>query len=222
MTIVRDHLHPTPHGIVAIVRLSTPPPDDLLAALLEARTSALEVTLTTPGAEAAITRWRDLGPSALIGAGTVRTPDDARRAVAAGAQFLVTPTTSPAVLGVAAEARVPVLCGALTPTEIDTAWQHGVAAVKVFPVDALGGPAYVKAVQAPLPDVPLVPTGGIDAASALAYAALGCHAVGVGSSLVSDTAVRDRDWEALRTRAADLVGAWHSGTARDRSGKEPR
>ncbi|WP_283901467.1 bifunctional 4-hydroxy-2-oxoglutarate aldolase/2-dehydro-3-deoxy-phosphogluconate aldolase [Streptomyces pakalii] len=219
---MRHDLHPTPTGIVAIVRLSSPPPDEILTALLEGGTPALEVTLTTPGAEETIAHWRERGSSALIGAGTVRTPDDARRAVRAGAQFLVTPTTSPTVLRVSAQAGVPVLCGALTPTEIDTAWQHGAAAVKVFPIDALGGPAYVKALRAPLHDVPLVPTGGIDASAARTYAALGCHAVGVGSSLVSDALAENRDWDALRTRAADLTAAWQNGTIRDHPGKDPR
>ncbi|WP_062217617.1 bifunctional 4-hydroxy-2-oxoglutarate aldolase/2-dehydro-3-deoxy-phosphogluconate aldolase [Streptomyces sp. NBRC 109706] len=203
--------HACPTGVVAIVRLNTAPPDEIRTALVDAGVPALEVTLTTPGAEAAIARWRESGGAASVGAGTVRTPDEARRAVRCGAQFLVTPTTSPAVLDLAGEAGVPVLCGAMTPTEIDTAWRLGAAAVKVFPVDALGGAAYVRAVRAPLGDVPLVPTGGVDARATRAYAALGCRAVGVGGHLVSDRLTATGDFEGLRTRAAELTAAWHAG-----------
>ncbi|MFR9725548.1 bifunctional 4-hydroxy-2-oxoglutarate aldolase/2-dehydro-3-deoxy-phosphogluconate aldolase [Streptomyces sp. MS19] len=218
MTARHDNARPGPAGVVAIVRLGTAPPDDVCAALVDAGVPALEVTLTTPGAEAAIARWREAGVAAAVGAGTVRTADDVRRAARAGAQFLVTPTTSPAVLATAAELDVPVLCGALTPTEIDAAWQLGAAAVKVFPADALGGAAYVKALQAPLPDIPLVPTGGVDARAARAYAALGCRAVGVGSSLVSQAAVAAGDFDGLRARAAELTAAWRTG-AREHSGE---
>ncbi|MDT0268623.1 bifunctional 4-hydroxy-2-oxoglutarate aldolase/2-dehydro-3-deoxy-phosphogluconate aldolase [Streptomyces sp. DSM 44915] len=207
-----------PAGVVAIVRLRTAPPDAIRTALEDAGVPALEITLTTPGAEAAIARWRAAGGAAAVGAGTVRTPDEARRAVRAGAQFLVTPTTSAAVLETAGEAGVPVLCGALTPTEIDTAWRLGAAAVKVFPVDAVGGPAYVRAVQAPLPDIPLVPTGGVDAAAARSYAALGCHAVGVGGHLVSDRVTATGDFDGLRARAAALTGAWQAGAAQHAGG----
>ncbi|MEO3755248.1 bifunctional 4-hydroxy-2-oxoglutarate aldolase/2-dehydro-3-deoxy-phosphogluconate aldolase [Streptomyces sp. B6B3] len=216
----RDHTAPGPAGVVAIVRLNTAPPDEIRTALVDAGVPALEVTLTTPGAEAAIARWRESGVAAQVGAGTVRTPEEARRAIRAGARFLVTPTTSPAVLDTAGEAGVPVLCGALTPTEIDAAWRLGAAAVKVFPVDAVGGAAYVRAVRAPLPDVPLVPTGGVDTAAARAYAALGCRAVGVGGFLVSDGVAAAEDFDGLRTRAAELTAAWHAGT-REHSGDAP-
>ncbi|UED87948.1 bifunctional 4-hydroxy-2-oxoglutarate aldolase/2-dehydro-3-deoxy-phosphogluconate aldolase [Streptomyces profundus] len=209
----RHHTAPGPAGVVAIVRLNTAPPDGIRAALVAAGVEALEVTLTTPGAEAAIARWRESGTAASVGAGTVRTPDEARRAVRAGAQFLVTPTTSAAVLDTAGEAGVPVLCGALTPTEIDTAWQLGASAVKVFPVDTVGGAAYVRAVLAPLPDIPLVPTGGVDAAAARAYAALGCRAVGVGGFLVSERLAANGDFDGLHARAAELTAAWHAGRA---------
>ncbi|MGP4115145.1 bifunctional 4-hydroxy-2-oxoglutarate aldolase/2-dehydro-3-deoxy-phosphogluconate aldolase [Streptomyces sp. 4N509B] len=216
----RDSTARGPAGVVAIVRLNTAPPDEVSAALVDAGVPALEVTLTTPGAEAAIARWRESGVAASIGAGTVRTPEEVRRAVRSGAQFLVTPTTAPAVLDAAGEAGVPVLCGALTPTEIDAAWRLGAAAVKVFPVDAVGGAAYVRAVQAPLTDVPLVPTGGVDAAAARAYAALGCRGVGVGGFLVSDGVVAAGDFDGLRARAAELTAAWRAGTA-DSSGEAP-
>ncbi|GAA3873145.1 bifunctional 4-hydroxy-2-oxoglutarate aldolase/2-dehydro-3-deoxy-phosphogluconate aldolase [Streptomyces sedi] len=200
-----------PGGVVAIVRLPAAPPDALHDTLVDAGVHALEITLTTPGAEAALTRWRALDRQVPVGAGTVRTPDDVRRAVRAGAQFLVTPTTSPAVLEAAGEAEVPVLCGALTPTEIETAWRLGAAAVKVFPADTAGAHDYVRAVRAPLPDIPLLPTGGVDAPAARGYAALGCHGVGVGSSLVRDAPTTPAALASLGARAAALTAAWREG-----------
>ncbi|MFC7405811.1 bifunctional 4-hydroxy-2-oxoglutarate aldolase/2-dehydro-3-deoxy-phosphogluconate aldolase [Georgenia alba] len=204
-----------PSGIIAIVRLRRERAvDEIARALVAGGVGAVEVTIDTPGALEAIGRWRDDG-GALVGVGTVRTPDHARRAIDSGAQFLVTPTTVSGVLAVARDAGVPIVPGALSPTEIDAAWQQGAAAVKVFPADALGGPAYVKAVQAPLPDVPLVPTGGVNAENARAYAALGCVGVGVGSALVDEGTVAAAHWDVLTDRASALQAAWSAGlTAR--------
>lgn len=105
----------------------------------------------------------------------------------------------------------------MTPTEIDTAWRQGAAAVKVFPVAAVGGPGYVRAVREPLDDVPLIPTGGVDAEATRAYARLGCVGVGVGSALVSEPIVAARDWSTLQQRAARFTAAWREGLA-DRHG----
>lgn len=140
--------------------------------------------------------------------GTVRTPDDARAAISAGAHFLVTPTTVPGVLAVAGEHGVPVACGALTPTEIDQAWRLGADVVKVFPVASVGGPDYLRAVRDPLPEVPLLPTGGVDRGNIRAYASAGAVGVGVGSSLVSEHAVVGEHWDDLRARARSFVDAW--------------
>lgn len=177
--------------LIAIVRLSRP--QGAVRAcqeLVDAGVPAVEVTLTTPGALDVIRQTR-------VGAGSVRTPQDARLAQEAGASFLVTPTTRPEVL---AAATVPVVCGALTPTEIDTAWSAGAAYVKLFPASVVG-PRYVREVLAPMPDIPLIPTGGITPELAAEYLAAGAAGVGVGSALVQQSLVDEQDWPLLRRRA---------------------
>ncbi|MEU0152105.1 bifunctional 4-hydroxy-2-oxoglutarate aldolase/2-dehydro-3-deoxy-phosphogluconate aldolase [Micromonospora fulviviridis] len=194
--------------VIAIVRL--PAPDAVLRTgreLAEAGLGAVEVTLTTPGALDAVAALRaELGESCEVGAGSVRTVADATRARDAGAQFLVTPTTRAAVLSEAAAAGLPVVCGALTPTEVDLAWSAGASLVKLFPA-SLGGPAYLRELRAPLPDVPLVPTGGVTVESVHGWAAAGAVAVGVGGSLVNGTEIAAGDWSALRRRARAFLAA---------------
>lgn len=201
-------------GVVAIVRLRQhEASDELLDALVSGGVDAVEVTLPTPGSLKAVQRWAgraDVG----IGVGTVRTSDDVEAAADAGAQFLVTPTTVPAVLEAASRRSLPVVCGALTPSEIDRAWQLGAAAVKVFPVATVGGPAYVRAVREPLDDVPLLPTGGVDVDTTAAYAAAGCVGVGIGGRLVAEELVAAADWAAVRERAAAFAAAWAQGSSR--------
>ncbi|MCM3659779.1 bifunctional 4-hydroxy-2-oxoglutarate aldolase/2-dehydro-3-deoxy-phosphogluconate aldolase [Georgenia satyanarayanai] len=197
-------------GVIAIVRLPEPVPDAVLDSVVAGGVRAIEVTANTPGAFDTVARWRACS-DVLVGVGTVRTVEGVGRAVDAGAQFIVTPTLVAAVLTEARQAGIPVVCGALSPTEIDCAWQHGATAVKVFPVDAAGGPRYVAALQAPLGDVPLVPTGGVDPSLTREYAALGCVGVGVGSALVAADVVRAGSWDTLERRAAAFAEAWSAG-----------
>lgn len=197
-----------PQGIIAIIRLrSTEVVDEVVEALLRGGVRSIEATLPTPGALQLAARWagRD---DALVGVGTVRTVDHMTRSIDAGAAFLVTPTTVPDVLLGAHERGVPTLGGALTPTEIELAWASGATMVKVFPIETVGGPAYLRAVSAPLSDIPLVPTGGVTPQTTAEYAALGVPAVGVGSALVSEDAVRARDWQGIEQRAREFVTAW--------------
>lgn len=198
-------------GVLAIVRLRHHEPDDeMLEALVDGGIRAVEVTLPTPGSLDAVRRW--VGDDrVVVGVGTVRSEQDAVLAADAGAQFIVTPTTVLDVLRVAAERSVPVVPGALTPTEIDLAWRNGAAAVKVFPISAVGGAAYLRAVREPLDDVLVLPTGGVDAATAQEYARAGCVGVGAGGRLVAETLVADRDWAALSKRARDFVDGWEAG-----------
>jgi 2-dehydro-3-deoxyphosphogluconate aldolase/(4S)-4-hydroxy-2-oxoglutarate aldolase len=155
--------------------------------LAEEGVSMLEVSLTTPGAFRVISRARaELGSEASVGAGTVITAEDADRAADAGADFAVTPAIVPG-LRTAAERGLPLLAGALTPTEIVAATQHGAAAVKLFPA-SLGGVRYLRALLDPFPATALVPVGGVDARAAREYLAAGAVAVGVGSPLVGDAA----------------------------------
>lgn len=200
-------------GVVAIVRLRhQPAPIALLHALRRAGIRRLEITLPTPQSRATIEQWRAADEAVLVGAGTIRTASDARSAIDSGARFLVTPTTDPAVVRTAASAGVPVACGALTPTEIERAATAGAQWVKVFPVEAMGGPAYIAAIRAPLPDIALLPTGGVDAVNAREYARLGCAGVGVGSTIVDEDLVRREDWRVIEDRARTLIEAWETGS----------
>jgi len=160
----------------------------------------IEVSLTSDKALEVIARARaELGPAAVIGAGTVVTARDARDAHAAGAQFIVTPGLG----GGVSEARdrgLPAVVGALTPSEVIAAQAAGADAVKLFPASAIGGPEYLRALRAPFPGVPFVPVGGVDAQSARRYLDYGAVAVGVGSPLIADAA-DGGDTGALRDRA---------------------
>jgi 2-dehydro-3-deoxyphosphogluconate aldolase / (4S)-4-hydroxy-2-oxoglutarate aldolase len=176
--------------------------------LYEAGVRAVEVTLTSNGALAALARLREeLPPDALLGVGTVRSAEDAERAVGAGAAYLIAPDFRPEVVGWAVAREVPVIPGALTPTEIAAAWAAGATAVKVFPVSAVGGPAYLRAVRAPLPEVPMVPTGGVGIDDIGAYLAAGAAAVGIGAPLLGDAGDPGGDLGTLGERARRAVAA---------------
>jgi 2-dehydro-3-deoxyphosphogluconate aldolase / (4S)-4-hydroxy-2-oxoglutarate aldolase len=158
--------------------------DARVAALAAAGVGVVEITLDDPGALGAIERARARGDVTVL-AGTVRTAAQADAAVAAGAEALAGPGTSAAVLERAAALGVPAIPGALTPTEVELAWAAGAALVKLFP-GSLGGPSYVRDLLAPLADVPLLVTGGVDAGNARAFLDAGAVAVGVGSALGAD------------------------------------
>ncbi|MFH8575297.1 bifunctional 4-hydroxy-2-oxoglutarate aldolase/2-dehydro-3-deoxy-phosphogluconate aldolase [Streptomyces zaomyceticus] len=172
--------------------------------LLASGVRAVEFTLTTPGVLDALREYAaDAPPGLALGAGTVTTPAEALAAVEAGATYLITPTTSTEVIAEAVRLGVPVLPGAYTPTEILTAWRAGATMVKLFPA-ATGGPGYLRAVRAPLPHVPLVPTGGIGVTDAPAYLAAGAAALGIGGPLVGD-ACEGGSLAALGERVAALL-----------------
>jgi 2-dehydro-3-deoxyphosphogluconate aldolase/(4S)-4-hydroxy-2-oxoglutarate aldolase len=176
--------------------------------LYEGGVRAVEVTLTSEGALEAFARLREELPGdALLGVGTVRSLGDAERAAGAGATYLIAPDFRADVVAWAVERELPVVPGALTPTEVAAAWAAGATAVKVFPVSAVGGPAYVKAVRAPLPEVPLMPTGGVGIDDIGAYLAAGAAAVGVGAPLLGDAGGPGGDLAALAARARRAVAA---------------
>ncbi|MFG1639919.1 bifunctional 4-hydroxy-2-oxoglutarate aldolase/2-dehydro-3-deoxy-phosphogluconate aldolase [Amycolatopsis sp. NPDC049252] len=197
------------HRLVAILRSTEASRfADAGVVLHAAGIRLLEATLTTPGAPAAINALRlALGEDALVGAGSVREASDVDIAVDAGARYLVTPTVNPAVLERADALGVPVICGALTPTEIDQAWRLGAAAVKVFPIAAVGGVAYLRAVRAPLPDVPLVPTGGVHLSDVESYLRSGAIAVAAATPLLGDALTPAGSLPNLATRAGEFVSA---------------
>ncbi|GAA0382583.1 bifunctional 4-hydroxy-2-oxoglutarate aldolase/2-dehydro-3-deoxy-phosphogluconate aldolase [Microbispora corallina] len=187
--------------LLAIVRGADPEAAlRAVTTLAEEGVDLVEVSLVTPGALSVIARARrKLGDAALLGAGTVLTADDARRAADAGAAYLVTPAVSEAVAAGHA-LGLPVLAGALTPTEVVAALAAGATAVKLFPA-SLGGVPYLRALRDPFPAVPFVPVGGVSAEDAVAYLRAGAVAVGVGSPLVGDAAAGG-SLDALRSRAA--------------------
>jgi len=195
-------------GVVAIIRLVAPAPLVKVAeALLAGGIDALEFTVTTPGALHAIEESRAaLGEQAVVGAGTVLDGSTAQAAIKAGAAFVVTPTLAVDVIRVCRDEGVPVFPGAMTPTEILAAWKAGADIVKVFPATALGAD-YIRQVRAPLPQIKLMPTGGISAANAAEYLRAGAVAVGVGGRLVDPTAVAEERWDVLTQRAGELVQA---------------
>lgn len=168
------------------------------SALTSAGIKALEFTLTSDGALDSLQQLRSESPDVLAGAGTVITPLDAANAAAAGAQFLVAPCVRPDTLAAAARLQIPMIAGALTPTEVVTAHEHGSAFVKLFP--AVLGPGYVKALRDPLPGIDLVVTGGVSLASVQQFLTVGAFAVGLGSSLTGD-ALTSGDTEAIAERA---------------------
>ena len=175
----------------------------LVRALAEGGIRAVEVTLNSPGALASIEALCvDAGDRGVaVGAGTVLDPSSASDAVSAGATFLVAPNVDPPTIGWAVAHGVPILPGAMTPTEILVAWSAGASAIKLFPASVVG-PAFVREVRGPLSDIPLVPTGGITGASAAAFIGAGAIAVGVGSWLTGGV-----DVDVVRTRSAELVAA---------------
>jgi 2-dehydro-3-deoxyphosphogluconate aldolase/(4S)-4-hydroxy-2-oxoglutarate aldolase len=138
--------------------------------------------------------------------GSVRNLEEAKMVLGSGAQFVVTPIMQPEVIRCCVEAKIPIACGAYTPTEIAKAWDCGADLVKVFPVRGLG-PNYIKDVLAPMPHLKLMPTGGIDSKNARDYLAAGAVAVGVGGTLCSPALVEQGDWGAIHKAASSIVHA---------------
>lgn len=201
-------LLPAPGEPIAIVRL-----DDLSEAvsigeaLLGGGIWALEFTMTNERALETIGKVREqLRDDALVGAGTVLDGRSAAEAAEAGAQFLVTPVLVPDVIEAGRSYGVPVICGAFSPTEILQAWQGGADLVKVFPARGLG-PAYMKDLLAPLPQLKLVPTGGVNLENCAAFLEAGAYTVAIGSSLVNENIICRGDWQALSELAHRYVEA---------------
>ena len=193
-------------GIVAVIRLESA---DVLAGVVDALTGGgvrvIEVTMTVPGAIAAIGRLASsVADDVLIGAGTVLDPETARQAIDAGARFVVSPVFRPATIAACHALDVPAIPGCYTPTEILNAWEAGADIVKVFPANGLG-PSFLKDVRAPLPQVKLMPTGGVSIDNVGDWLRAGAVAVGVGGALVDARLVAAGDLAAITGRAARIV-----------------
>ena len=193
-------------GIVAIIRA----PDggllvDVAEALVAGGVEVLEVTFTVPQAHRVLEQMAaKLGDRVLLGAGTVLDTETARIALLAGAQFIVAPVVNTGVIELCRRYDKLVMPGAFTPTEVLTAWQAGADIVKVFPSD-ITGPAYLKALHGPLPQIRLMPTGGVNLDTAAAFLKAGACALGLGNSLVEPQAVASGDFERIRSLAAQFV-----------------
>jgi len=190
-------------GIIAVVRAQKPEQViPLSEALIAGGVIAIEITMTTPNAIEAIRDARKrLGERAVIGVGTVLTEKVCRDAIEAGAEFVVTPICRTEFVAIARAADRPIMLGAYTPTEAQTAHEAGADFIKIFPADTLG-PGYIKALRAPLPHLKIVPTGGVDVHNVGDFLKAGCAAVGVGGSMVTAKILQEGDWAGL-TRLAD-------------------
>ena len=193
--------------VIALIRADSP--DGLLdcaKALAAGGLTSIELTMPTPGAIDMLRKVTVELPQFVFGLGTVLDAATTRAGIAAGAKFIVTPAYRPAVVAAAKELNTVVFCGALTPTEILLAWEAGSDAVKVFPADFFG-PAYIKSVKAPLPNIPLVPTGGVTTANVGEFLKAGAMATAAGGSLVDAKSLKAKDWATITARAKAFVAA---------------
>lgn len=194
-------------GLVPVVRAASA--DEAFAAVEAIRAGGipiLEITLTVPGAVPMIAQLtKRLGDEALIGAGTVLDAETAQQCIDAGAKFIVSPALDIPTVELCRRLVVPVFPGALTPTEIVTAWRAGANAIKVFPANAVGGATYLKSLKAPLPQIELLPTGGVNLKTAAEFIAAGAFALGVGADLVDLAALRRGDAAAITEKARQYV-----------------
>jgi 2-dehydro-3-deoxyphosphogluconate aldolase/(4S)-4-hydroxy-2-oxoglutarate aldolase len=175
----------------------------------------LEVTMTVPSALSLIRLLVKERPDILLGAGTVLDSETARICILEGAQFIVSPSTNIATIELCRRYSVPVIPGALTPTEVITAWQAGADVIKVFPASAMGGASYLKALKAPLPHVELIPTGGVSLANAADFLKAGAMALGIGADLVNVNALKSGQSSIITdqaTRYVEIVRAFRENS----------
>lgn len=194
-------------GIIPVVRAASAD-EAMLAvdAIYAGGITTVEITMTVPGAVEIIRKLSaSRGSEVLVGAGTVLDPESAQQCIDAGAQFIVSPSLSTATIEAAAKRGILMMSGALTPTEIVTAWRSGSDFVKVFPCGQVGGVAYIRALRGPLPQIPLVPTGGVNLNTAADFIAAGCVALGVGGELVQVAALKARKPEIITAAARQFV-----------------
>lgn len=194
-------------GIVPIVRADTAALATKAAkAVCQSGIGSLEITMTVPGAIRVLEKVADeFGDQIILGAGTVLDPETARACMLAGAEFFVTPSLNVKTIEMCRRYSKPIMPGALTPTEVMTAWEAGADMVKIFPCGNMGGPSYIKALKAPLPQVHMVPTGGVTLDNAAAFLKAGASAIAVGSELVSKKALASGDFRAIEKTAKQFL-----------------
>lgn len=194
-------------GVVPVVRAkSSEEAVRVIEAIKEGGLTILEITMTVPQAtkviEAVVNRY---GDEVVTGAGTVMDPESARACILAGASFIVSPSLNTQTIELCRRYSTAVFPGSLTPTEVVTAWQAGADAVKVFPCGAVGGAKYLASLKAPLPEIEMIPTGGVSLASAASFITAGAFALGVGADLVDIGAIRAGDVKKVTQSARDYL-----------------
>ena len=205
-------------GVIPVVRASSADEAiQVVEAIRAGGVSLLEITMTVPGAVQVIeTLTKNFGDEAIVGAGTVLDAKTASACIDAGAKFIVSPALNLEAIAFCREHDIAVMPGALTPTEIVTAWNAGADFVKVFPCGAVGGASYIKSLKAPLPRIELVPTGGVTLATAASFIQAGAAAIGVGGDLVDLEAIRgghpERVTEAARAYVETVRDAREAAT----------
>jgi len=194
-------------GVIPVVRATTAGEAmRAIDAICAGGISVLEITMTVPGAVKVIEEVsKRYGKDALVGAGTVLDPETATECISSGAQFVVSPALNLETIACCRRLDVAVMPGALTPTEVVHAWNAGADFVKVFPAGAVGGPSYLKALKAPLPQIELVPTGGVSLKTAADFIRAGAAALGVGADLVDINAIREGHSALITERAKQFI-----------------
>lgn len=198
-------------GIVPVVRTSSAEGAiRAIEAIHRGGIRAAEITMTVPGAVRALEKVADqFGDRIVLGAGTVLDPETARICMLAGAEFFVTPSLKAATIEMAKRYSKVICPGALTPTEVLTAWEAGADVVKIFPCGNVGGPKYIKALRGPLPHVRMIPTGGVNLETAGEFLKAGACAVAVGGELVDAKSIQDGRFDTIEDRARQYVAAIH-------------
>lgn len=194
------------HRLIAVIRAdSATTAREMALAAAAGGIKLIEITWNTDRAESLIPKLQQELPDCKIGTGTILDLDMASRAIACGCSFMFTPHTNCDLIAKGLEHNIPVIAGALTPTEIVTAWQAGAAAVKIFPIKVMGGIDYLRFLQPVLRDIPLIPTGGITVDDADQFLAAGAIAIGISTHLFSPQAIVEDDWTAIIARSQSLI-----------------
>lgn len=195
------------HRAIAVIRSPNIEIGEKMAqAVAQGGIKLIEIAWNSDRPEALVTRLRKELPDCLVGVGTILERQQLQKAIACGAQFVFSPHFNHDLLTIAVEEYgIPIIPGTLSPTEIVTAWQLGASAVKVFPIQAVGGANYIKSLQAPLGHISLIPTGGITLENAPAMISAGAIAVGLSSQLFTKSLVEARDWQAIASHAESLL-----------------
>ncbi len=176
---------------------------------VECGLKAIEVTMNTANAESIIAALKAAAKpyGIAVGAGTVRHGSDLDKAIAAGAEFIVTPNTRNEIIRLSATARIPIIPGALTPTEVQKAFDLGATAVKIFPVNCVGGPEYIKALRGPFRDIPLMACGGVNPENAASYLKAGANLLSFGASIYDPKLMAAGDWATIAERLKKLLAS---------------